>query len=165
MTRPAHRLYLKVSTENSGQHFLEHSDSDFYLVPRDFSPNFSELWSYCWMRLSIPQYLRPTEHSPGRKARLWQSLLYTSTLSENKDMRMDQGQACLRRRVQASQSPSLPPETLNRKEVWPILSPVEVHTDHYRNTLIIESSLVTVNSDKADIMGPALEVILIEFDL
>lgn len=64
---------------------------------------------------------KPTELSPGRKVGLRQSLLCTCTYSGDKDVTMAQGQACLRRPVLASQSPSFPPETSSRKAVWPML--------------------------------------------
>lgn len=118
---------------------------------------------------------KPTELSPGRQAGLRQSLLCTWTHSGDKDVTMAQGQACLQRPVRASQCPSFPPETSNRKAAWPMLGAVEVHTDHYRNSLTMESSpgpagkptevFVTAKTDKTSIIGPVLVVVIAEFDL
>lgn len=52
---------------------------------------------------------------------------------------MDQGQAFITE-TSAGISKSIFP-SLNRIKCDPMLSPIEVHADHYRNILIIESSL------------------------
>lgn len=48
--------YISLGTAN---------DLDFCMVPRDLSPNFSELMELLLNKLSTPKYLMPTEHSQG----------------------------------------------------------------------------------------------------